>query len=90
MESINPAAEVLKPDKEFKKEMESKEDRWWRGGEYKPKVLEEDLKKLEDLYRNEGFLDAKENGFGGEQSFLRLYRFAKRIAAKFGGGRHQV
>ena len=38
--------------------MESKEDRWWRGGELKPNVLEEDLKTIKQLYENEGYLDA--------------------------------
>ncbi len=42
----------------LRKVMESKEDHWYRGGEYKPKVLEEDLKKIQEMYGNEGYLDA--------------------------------
>jgi len=45
--------------KRFRKAIESHEDHWWSGGEYKPKVLEEDLAKIESLYRNEGYLDAR-------------------------------
>ncbi|MBN1164925.1 MAG: outer membrane protein assembly factor BamA [Candidatus Krumholzibacteriota bacterium] len=44
--------------KMLRKVMESKENRWWSGGEYKPKELEEDLKKIQELYGNAGFLDA--------------------------------
>lgn len=39
--------------------MESSEDRWWRGGDLKPKQLEEDIKTLRRLYENEGYLDAR-------------------------------
>lgn len=42
---------------ELRGSMESKEDRWWRGGEFKPKVLEEDDQKIMTLYREHGFLD---------------------------------
>jgi outer membrane protein insertion porin family len=38
--------------------MESKPDAWYRGGDYKPKVLEEDIGKILTLYRDEGFIDA--------------------------------
>ena len=38
--------------------MDSKADSWFRGGDYKPKVLEEDLAKILTLYRDDGFLDA--------------------------------
>lgn len=41
----------------FRDVIESKEDHWWRGGEYKPKVVEDDLEKIEELYRNEGYLE---------------------------------
>jgi outer membrane protein insertion porin family len=43
---------------ELRKSMETKESKWWRGGDYKPQVLEEDLKKIKELYENEGYLDA--------------------------------
>lgn len=42
----------------IRKVMESKEDRWYRGGEFKPKVLEEDLDRIKRLYEDEGYLDA--------------------------------
>ena len=38
--------------------MESKADSWFRGGDYKPKVLEEDLANILTIYRDEGYLDA--------------------------------
>jgi outer membrane protein insertion porin family len=44
---------------EIRKVMESKEDRWWRGGDYKPATLEEDLKKIKDLYGTRGYLDTE-------------------------------
>ncbi len=39
--------------------MESKEDRWWRGADFKPKVLEEDEERIIMLYRENGYLDAE-------------------------------
>ncbi|OQX85267.1 MAG: outer membrane protein assembly factor BamA, partial [Candidatus Latescibacteria bacterium 4484_7] len=44
--------------KKLRSVMETKEDRWWRGGELKPKKLEDDLKKIKKLYENLGYLDA--------------------------------
>ncbi|UCF06224.1 MAG: outer membrane protein assembly factor BamA [bacterium] len=38
--------------------MESKEDRWWRGGDLKMNVLKEDLGRIKQLYGDEGYLDA--------------------------------
>lgn len=58
--------------------MESKEDRWYRGGEYKPKVLEEDLERIKRLYEDLGYLDAAvtlettEESGGGEKVDLYL------------------
>ncbi len=43
---------------ELRKAMETKESRWWRGGELKPQQLDDDLKKIKDLYGNAGYLDA--------------------------------
>jgi outer membrane protein insertion porin family len=37
--------------------MKTKEDRWFRGAEFKPKVLDEDMEKVASLYRQNGFLD---------------------------------
>jgi outer membrane protein insertion porin family len=44
---------------EIRKVMESKESRWFRGGDYKPATIEEDLKKIKDLYGTRGYLDAE-------------------------------
>ncbi len=44
---------------ELRKAMESKEDNWIRGAEFKPKVLETDLEKILFMYRQRGFLDAQ-------------------------------
>ena len=44
---------------EIRKVMESKESRWWRGGDFKPATLDEDLKKIKDLYGASGYLDAE-------------------------------
>jgi outer membrane protein insertion porin family len=44
---------------ELRKVMESKENRWWRGGDFKPAVLEDDLKKIKELYGTRGYLDAE-------------------------------
>jgi outer membrane protein insertion porin family len=44
---------------EIRKVMESKESRWWRGGDFKPATLEEDLKKIKELYGTRGYLDAE-------------------------------
>ncbi len=38
--------------------MTSQEDRWWRGGEFNPDTLEMDLKKIEKVYADQGYLDA--------------------------------
>lgn len=42
--------------------METKEDRWFRGADFKPKVLEEDLERVAVLYRENGFLDVQVAG----------------------------
>jgi len=42
----------------LRKAIETKESRWWRGGELKPQQLDDDLKKIRDLYGNQGYLDA--------------------------------
>jgi outer membrane protein insertion porin family len=38
--------------------METKEDRWWRGGDFKRDVFEEDKKKIVARMGEEGFVDA--------------------------------
>lgn len=37
--------------------MSTKEDRWFRGADFKPKEFEDDDKKILDLYRSRGYLD---------------------------------
>lgn len=39
--------------------METKEDRWYRGGDFKPKEFEEDTERILALYRSRGYLDAE-------------------------------
>jgi outer membrane protein insertion porin family len=46
----------------IKKVMETKEDRWYRGAEFKPKVLDEDMERIAALYREHGFLDIEIKG----------------------------
>ncbi|OGS33278.1 MAG: outer membrane protein assembly factor BamA [Elusimicrobia bacterium RIFOXYB2_FULL_49_7] len=38
---------------------DTKEDRWWRSGDYNEDKLYGDLKRIEEFYHNEGFLDAR-------------------------------
>ena len=49
------------PSKKLLKEMETAPWRFWRfwskRSKYRPAILEEDIAKLKNLYRNEGFLD---------------------------------
>lgn len=42
-----------------KKQMENKEDRWWRGGEFKADKYDEDKEKIIEFYKKDGFLDAQ-------------------------------
>jgi outer membrane protein insertion porin family len=44
--------------KEIIGSMETKVDRWWRGGEFKPSVFEQDLTRIKQMYADEGYLDA--------------------------------
>lgn len=49
--------------KQLSKEMETAPWRFWRfwskRSKYRPEILEDDLEKLREVYRNEGFLDVK-------------------------------
>jgi outer membrane protein insertion porin family len=45
--------------KELRDQMETKEDRWYRGGEFKPSVLEQDMERIKQLYADKGYLDAE-------------------------------
>ena len=53
--SGNEAIEISK----IRKGMETKEDRWWRGGDFKEEVYREDLERILALYRREGYRDAE-------------------------------
>ena len=47
-------------DKKLRKQFkETKEDTWWRGADFKKDEYRDDLEKLLDFYRNEGFRDAE-------------------------------
>ena len=54
-------ARTLDTDK-IRSVMETKEDRWFRGAEFKPKALEEDFERISLLYRQNGFLDVQVTG----------------------------
>lgn len=43
----------------IRKQMKNKEDRWWRGGEFKPDQYEEDKEKIIEFYKKKGYLDAQ-------------------------------
>lgn len=43
----------------LRKVMKTKEDRWWRGGDFKEDVFEEDRKAIVSRMGQEGFVDAK-------------------------------
>jgi outer membrane protein insertion porin family len=51
-------AQAFKPSK-VRKQMKNKEDRWWRGGEFKAEQYEEDKEKIVEFYKKEGYLDAQ-------------------------------
>jgi len=44
---------------ELRRVIETKESRWWRGGEFKPATVEQDLRNIKDLYGTRGYLDAE-------------------------------
>ncbi|OQX88519.1 outer membrane protein assembly factor BamA [candidate division KSB1 bacterium 4484_87] len=47
-------------DGKLRKQMkETKEDRWWRGADFKKDKYREDLEKVIQFYKNEGFRDAE-------------------------------
>ena len=47
-------------DGKLRKQMEEiKEDRWWRGADFDQEKYEEDILKIIEFYRNEGFRDAE-------------------------------
>jgi len=44
-------------DSKITKQMETKENRWWRKGDFKEDVFREDLKKIAAFYRKHGYRD---------------------------------
>lgn len=56
-------------ESDLKKEMKTKEDRWWRTNAFLDRtVMEEDLRKIAALYRSEGYIDAKVTGYDTDYS----------------------
>ena len=45
-------------DRALKKQLETKEHRWYRSGEYKEEVLEEDKNRIVAFYKTKGYRDA--------------------------------
>jgi outer membrane protein insertion porin family len=43
---------------EIKRIIQTRESKWWRGGDYKPATIEEDLKRIKELYGTIGYIDA--------------------------------
>ncbi len=58
LKTINIVGNEEISDKQIKKVMDTKENRWYRSGEFKEEVYEEDKKKVIALYMTEGFRDA--------------------------------
>lgn len=46
-------------DDKLKDQMKTKEDRWWRSGDFKEEQFREDLEKIAHFYRTEGYRDAE-------------------------------
>lgn len=61
---------------DLRKTMETNEDRWWRGADFKKDVFEEDKKKIVSRLGQEGFVDARivdvQQTFGEDKSKLSL------------------
>ncbi|MFC1650779.1 outer membrane protein assembly factor BamA [Candidatus Latescibacterota bacterium] len=58
LKTINVVGNEEISDKKIKKLIETKENRWYRSGEFKEEVFEEDKKKIVALYKTNGFRDA--------------------------------
>jgi len=58
IKKINIEGNVHISDRTIKKKMQTKEHRWYRAGEYKEDVLEEDKKAIVALYKMKGYRDA--------------------------------
>ena len=58
IKSINIEGNSDISDNSIKKKMETKEHRWYRSGEYKEAVLEEDKRTIVAFYKTKGYRDA--------------------------------
>ena len=58
IKTITFAGNEALDDGKLKKQMETRENRWWRKGEFKPEVFDEDKQKLVAYYRSEGYQQA--------------------------------
>ncbi len=58
IKTINIEGNENLSDRDIKKKMETKEHRWYRSGEYKEDVLEEDKKTIVTFYKTQGYRDA--------------------------------
>ncbi|MCK5381387.1 MAG: hypothetical protein KAJ81_07945, partial [Candidatus Latescibacteria bacterium] len=54
---IEIAGNELFGDAKIKKQMETKENRWWRRGDFKEAIFREDLKKIAAFYWKNGYRD---------------------------------
>jgi len=72
-------------ESKIKGKMETKEDRWWRSGDFKEEDFETDLDKIVDFYKEKGFLDNDKQylrnrlerirGLKGKGQFHTFYRY---------------
>ena len=56
---VNIVGNEALSSRQLTKQMETEENRWWRKGEFKPEVYEEDKQKLLAYYRSEGYQQAE-------------------------------
>ena len=56
--SIDVEGNEFVSDGDIKKQMETKEDRWYRSGEYKEDVFELDKQRIVEFYKSKGYRDA--------------------------------
>ncbi|MFP4520549.1 MAG: outer membrane protein assembly factor BamA [Fibrobacterota bacterium] len=61
VEKINITGAGAFDPSEIKKTMETKEDRWWRSGDFDAAVFASDIDSVRKFYRDRGFLDVKIN-----------------------------
>jgi outer membrane protein insertion porin family len=46
-------------ESKIRKQMENKQDSWWRGGEFDPDQYEEDKEAIIEFYKKKGYIDAQ-------------------------------